>query len=143
MNQYETVTNHSKPFNVDSQLDYWICSSHAYNIMFMYYQYMHRARWFRIREKIRKINRYELVYGVEYVHVDHCAKKKEKKKYVDIRRMNHKLWKQPMKLTSGLLTIKHYTKVKPPITLLYTKADIEWFLQWGMDSFLKYNAQAM
>ena len=57
--------------------------------------------------------------------------------------MNHKMWKQPMKLTSGLLTIKDYTKIKPSITLSYTVSDIEWFLQWGMDSFLKYNAQVM
>ena len=75
--------------------------------------------------------------------MDYNGVKKEKKKYVDIRRMNHKTWKQPMKLKNGLLTIKDYTKVKPPITLSYTLSDIEWFLRWGIDSFLKYNAQVM
>ena len=57
--------------------------------------------------------------------------------------MNHKMWKQPMKLTSGLLAIKDYTKVKPLKALSYTVSDIEWFLQWGMDSFIKYNASAL
>ena len=109
--------------------------------MFIYYQYIQRARWFRIQDRKKKIDRYELVYVVEYV--DHHGVKKTKKKYVDIRRMNHKKWKQPMKLRSGLLRIKDYTKVKPLIPLSYTVSDIEWFLQWGMDSFLKYNAQVM
>ena len=109
--------------------------------MFLDYQYIQRARWYRIQDEREKIDRYELVYVVEYV--DHRRVKKEKKKYVDLRRMNHKIWKQPMKIKSGLLNIKDFTKINPPISLPYTLSDIQWFLQWGMDSFLKYNAQVM
>ena len=111
-------------------------------MLFSYiYQYIQRARWFHIQDSKKKLDRYELVYVIEYV--DHRGVKKEQKKYVDIRRMNHQIWKHPKKLKSGFLRIKDHTKVKPPIMVSYTASDIEWFLKWGMDSFLKYNAQVM
>ena len=109
--------------------------------VYILYEYIQKARWFQVQDDEKKTNRYELVDVVDYV--DYNGVKKTEKKYVDIRRMNHQIWKQPIKLTSGLLKIKDYAKLKQPITVTYAAADMEWFVQWGMDSFLKYNAQVM
>ena len=110
--------------------------------MCIHHQYIQRARWFQIVDSNKKTNRYELVYVVDYVDSNGTSKL-HNEKYVNIRRMNHKMWKQPMKLKSGLLKIKNYTKIKPQIPLSFSLSDIEWFLRWGMESFLKYSAHVM
>ena len=76
-------------------------------------------------------------------YVAHKGTAKSAKKYVEVRRMNNMIWKEPLRLKKGLLALKDYTKIKPPIQLKYTQDDIQWFLRRGLESFMKYNAQVM
>ena len=82
-----------------------------------------------------KLYRWELVYVYGYIEYNG-----EKKKYVEIRRMNHKPWKVPLRLSKGLKTLKD---AKRTMKIAFDAKDIEFFLHWGMDSFLKYHVQVM
>ena len=99
--------------------------------------HLQRARWFKFEiDPKNKIYRYELVYVYDYVDYNG-----ESKKYVDVRRMNHEQWKEPLRLSKGFKKLQDYTKSTRPPKISYSSADIEWFLHWGMDSFLKYHTQ--
>ena len=78
-----------------------------------------------------------MVYFIDYV--DHGGNKKSEKKWMEIRRMNHTKWKEPLKTKKGYSRLKE----SPSRNISYTASDIEWFLKWGMDSFLKYEALVM
>lgn len=93
---------------------------------------MQTARWFKLG------NRYELVYVVGYVK--HNG---EENKYVEIRRMNHKPWTEPLHLKLGYTSLSiAQSAICYPIS--FTTPDIEWFLHNGMKSFLTlYEKQVM
>ena len=80
-------------------------------------------------------NRLELVYVVRYV-----SHKGQENKWVEIRRMNHKSWEGPLKLKYGYKSLmKAKSKINYPIS--FSAADIEWFLYYGIESFLLYHEQ--
>ena len=56
--------------------------------------------------------------------------------------MNHKPWIKPLQLKSGYKSLKAVQSLSSN-DIQFSVTDIEWFLQWGMDSFLKYTAQVL
>ena len=82
-------------------------------------------------------NRYELVYLIHYI--EYGGNKKTEKKWMEVRRMNDEIWREPLETRRGYLTLKD----SPSKRISYTKSDIICFLKWGMESFLKYQAQVL
>ena len=127
---------------MDKLLDYENLTVNTLFVTFVtnnktYKIYQHqRARWFKLLlDEKNKIYRWELVYVSKYI--EHNG---EKKKYVEVTRMNHKPWRSPLKLSKGL---KSLDDAKSSIEISFDARDIECFLHWGMDTFIKHQVQVM
>ena len=68
--------------------------------------------------------------------------KNETKKYVEVRRMNHKQWNKPLKLKYGFKSLK-VAQSKATNDIQFLATDLEFFSKWAMDSFLIYTSQVM
>eukprot|EP01083_Nonionella_stella_P065760 172538_1 len=84
-----------------------------------------RTRWFKIEDKKAGTKpRYELVYMI--------GKHKKQTEHVQVRRMNDQVHPTYLHLKSA--------KKQPPSTCNYSARDIQWFLQYGFQSFINYQA---
>eukprot|EP01083_Nonionella_stella_P080370 220849_1 len=84
-----------------------------------------RTRWFKIEDKKAGTKpRYELVYMI--------GRHKKQREHVQVRRMNDQVHTAYLHSKSA--------KKQPPSTCQYSARDIQWFLQYGFQAFINYQA---